>query len=198
MKYKKICTTILVGIMIFGNCCTNFIPSNAAVVSTENKDTVACLVPQETVLEEEEQQIINEIVDASEEEGVEAAALLNEVENEKTYEYALKSALENLYTNDNDTVLNEFVNSLENNPIAEEIIESYETANAERENAENLEYDVNSVIIGYAPKTDDDYLEAVTEEQFGNIEEIFETEENINTSNLTEEKIEQIENIETE
>lgn len=198
MKFKKICTTILAGIMIFGNCCTNFIPSNAAIVSIENEDTVAGLVPQETVLEEEEQQIIDEIVDASEEEGVEAAALLNEVEDEKTYEYALKSALENLYTNDNSTVLDEFVNSLENNPIAEEIIESYETANAERENAENLEYDVNSVIIGYTPQTDDDYLKAVTEEQFGEVEEVFEVEENINTSNLAKEKIEQIENIKTE
>ena len=130
--------------------------------------------------------------------GEAAAELLNEVKDKEVYEYALKSVLEELYAANNSSELEQFVDTVENTPIAEEIIGNYQDAEKERENAENLTYDVNSIIIGYSPKTDEEYMDSVAKEQFGSVEQIAKTEENIDVSGLTQEKIEQINNIDTE
>lgn len=198
MKCKKILSGLLVAATIFSQCLGNSLMSNAAENSQDLESTNEEKTPQKIDLPQEEQQLIEEIAHISIEEGEEAAKLLNEVEDEELYEYGLRNTLENLYSEEADNELEEFISTIDTNPIAEQIIEDYQNAQEERNNAENLEYDVNTIIIGYTPKTSEDYLNSVAEEQFGSIEQIAETDENIDVSGFTQEKIEQIEKIDTE
>lgn len=198
MKRKKIVTSILVTATIFSQSFGNYLILNAAEVLQETENVIEEKVPQALDLPQDKQQLVEEIVGTSTEEGAEAAELLNEVEDDEVYEYTLKHSLEQLYTEDENNELEEFINAVDSNPIAEEIIQNYQAAQEERENAENLEYDVNTIIIGYTPKTEESYLDSVAEEQLGSVEQVAETEENIDVSGFTQEKIEQIEKIDTE
>lgn len=198
MKPTKTLMSLLVIMAIISQSLGNHLLLNAAEPPQDMESSVEEKVPQTVDLSEEEQQLVEEIVDTSIEEGEEAAELLNEVEDESLYEYGLKNALEKLYSEDGSNELEEFLGAIEINSIAEEIIEDYQNAEEERNNAENLEYDVNTIIIGYTPKTNEDYLDSVAEEQFGSVEQITETDGNIDVSGFTQEKIEQIDKIDME
>ena len=198
MKNKKIITSILIGVAILNNCCGNFVLSNAAYEPYKNDNVRHVRVPKDNKFKPKEQQLVDEIIEISETKGKEAALLVNEVESEETYEYAIKSVLEKMYTENLDMELKEFVDSIEENPVAEEIIENYEKADEERKNADDLNYSVDSIIVGYSAQTDEEYLEAVAEEQFGIVEEVVDTENSIDMSGLTDKKVEQIENIQVE
>ena len=198
MKHKKTLTSLLVSMAVISQSLGSHLVLNAAEFPQDMESAVAEKIPQTVDLSEEEQQLVEEIVDISMEEGQEAAELLNEVEDESLYEYGLKNTLEKLYSEEGSNELEEFLSAIEINSITEEIIEDYQNAEEERNNAENLEYDVNTIIIGYTPKTNEDYLDSVAEEQFGSVEQIAETDENINVSGFTQEKIQQIDKIDTE
>lgn len=198
MKPKKTLMSLLVIMAIISQSLGNHLLLNAAELPQDMESSVEEKVPQTVDLSGEEQQLVEEIVDTSIEEGEEAAELLNEVEDESLYEYGLKNALEKLYSEDGSNELEEFLGTIEINSIAEEIIEDYQNAEKERNNAENLEYDVNTIVIGYVPKTNEDFLDSVAEEQFGSVEQIAKTDENIDVSGFTQEKIEQIDKIDTE
>lgn len=198
MKRKKVLSSLLVTVTIISQCLGNYAISNAAENSQDLQSTIEGKIPQMVDLEEEEQQLIEEIVDISIEKGEEAAEILNEVEDEELYVYGLRNALEELYSQETSGELEEFISTIETNPIAEEIIEDYQNAEVERNSADSLEYDVNTIIIGYTPKTNEDYVDSVAEEQFGSVEQIAKTDEDIDISGFTQEKIEQIDKIDTE
>lgn len=199
MKRKKILASLLIAVTIMSQqTLGSSLILNAAEKPQEAKKSVERRVPHEQELSKKERKLVEQIKNTSMEEGKTAAELLNEVEDEEVYEYALKNTLEELYADDNNGELEEFIDTIESNSIAEEVIEDYQKAKEERENAENLTYDVNSIIIGYSPKTEEEYLDSVAEEQFGSVEQVAKTEENIDVSGLTEEKVEQIRNIDTE
>ncbi|MBQ4530921.1 MAG: S8 family serine peptidase [Lachnospiraceae bacterium] len=199
MKRKKILTSLLVAVTIMSQqTLGNSLTLNAAEKPQKAKNSVERRVPHEREFSKKEKKLVDKIKDTSMKEGKTAAEFLNEVDDEEVYEYALKNTLEELYTDDNNSELEEFIDTVESNPIAEEVIEDYQKAKEERENAENLTYDVNSIIIGYSPKTEEEYLDSVAEEQFGNVEQVAKTEENIDVSGLTQKKVEQIRNIDTE
>lgn len=195
---KRIVTSLLVGIIAIGQCMGQSMVVNASYFADDKESLINSKEPEDEVITEEGQQLTDEIVELSKNEEEEAAALLNEVEDEEVYEYALKSTLEELYTNAKENRILRFVEAIEDNDVSEKIIGEYQQAEEERKNAENLDYEVDNIIIGYAEKTQEEYISDVAEEQFGKIEQIVETDENIDVAGLSVEKVRQIEAINTE
>lgn len=198
MKCKKVLSSLLITVTIISQCFGNYLLSNAGDDTQHLENIFEEKIPQMIDFAEEEQQLIEEIVDISIEEGEEAAELLNGVEDEELYEYGLKNTLEKLYSEETNDELDKFISTIETNPITEEILEDYQNAELERNDAENLEYDVNTIIIGYTPKTNEDYVDSVAKEQFGSVEQIVEIDQDIDLSDFTQEKIQQINKIDME
>jgi thermitase len=152
--------------------------------------------PKKVKFEKSEKEILNEIEDLTEENGEEAAELLNEVDdNQKLYSYALKSTLEKCYGDveqyeEQIEELKEYIMDSD----GQEIIADYEAAQAERDKADTLDYSTDGVIVAFEPDIEEKYMEEVAEEQFGELESTNIIGE-VDVTGMSDEKKEQIQEV---
>ena len=150
-------------------------------------------IPQERKFSRKQKRTIKEMDAVSEVSGSETAEILDEVEDDKElYEYSLRCTLEKYYEEPEnfEEQLRDIKDNIENN-MAEEILAEYEEASQERALADELDYSTENIIVVFEPETDDSYIKAVAEEQFGELENTNITGE-VDVTGLPEKKVEQI------
>ncbi len=153
-------------------------------------------IPQERKFSRKQKRTIKEMDAVSEVSGSETAEILDEVEDDKElYEYSLRCTLEKYYEEPEnfEEQLRDIKDNIENN-MAEEILAEYEEASQERALADELDYSTENIIVVFEPETDDSYIKAVAEEQFGELENTNITGE-VDVTGLPEKKVEQIQKV---
>lgn len=122
------------------------------------------LPPEKDSLSAKTQQMIDTIIDLSEDDAASAAIALNKITDDKTYEAALHEVLDHYYADDrtfNDDKLTVFANVVDDR--ADTILSDYAEAKEERDNQENLDYEVGKILVSFESEMSNEEIEIIAE-----------------------------------
>lgn len=132
---------------------TTFDNERKADILEERQTSIEEILDKTDTYDKESSDIIDKAV--SESNGEAKAELLNSIDNEDAFENGVKEVLDEYYDDMGNIVGDKesFEKSIDSR--ATEIINNYEEAAEERASASQLDYDVNSIIVSFDSKTDD-------------------------------------------
>lgn len=141
---------------------TTFNNESKTEISEERQVDINKIIENNTdTYDKKSSDIIDKAVNESN--GETKAELLNSIDNEDAFENGVKKVLNEYYDDMGNTIGDKesFEKSIDSK--ATEIINNYEEAAEERASASQLDYDVNSIIVSFDSKTDDQKIKEVVE-----------------------------------
>ncbi len=110
------------------------------------------------------------VFDLAKENPEKGAEALNDIEDKATYEETLRDILDHYYKKDAEKDIETF--TAKTDKRSKTIINNYQESADERENAKNLEYDVDEILVVFKSSVSDNTIESTVEDERGELQSV--------------------------
>ncbi|MBE5959213.1 MAG: hypothetical protein E7254_10195 [Lachnospiraceae bacterium] len=175
MRSKKIISSLLCLTMaanIGGVISTSSVKVSAKELSgAEYKKQVSKEL--DDILPDVDKKEINSMIDTSVNDGKKVAKIINQIEDEDDFNYAVNKVLTDYYEEDEKKKIDDFSKTIEND--ADDIVSGYENAYEERNSQDELDYEVGTIVINFKKDTGKDNIKRIISAEYGKAIDLYET-----------------------
>ena len=138
-----------------------------------NRKSICKAKELDDLLPDVDKKEINSMIDTSVNDGEKVAKIINQIEDEDDFNYAVNKVLTDYYEEDEKKKIDDFSKIIEND--ADDIVNGYADAYEERNSQNELDYEVGTIVICFKKDTGKDNIKRIVSAEYGKVIDLYET-----------------------